>query len=115
MHHNGHKKQIHLLKKDGSAESEKSWDLDVPFLKRYTGYQYLLMVSSAIQIVTGLICVSLSVLGLITPLWLATIMSMMGSVLTMLGAYILYDTYKNAINIENLRNAAINRIIKECN
>lgn len=115
MHKYGQKKQSHLLSDDGPKDVYKNSSGHIPLHKKFTGNQLLLMGSSVIQIIVGLMSVALSVLGLITPLAIATLMSMFGSVLTMLGAYILYDTYKSRASVDNLCREAIHRVIKDHN
>lgn len=75
----------------------------------------LLLLTAAIQITTGLSLVYLSILGHIYPLWLATVMSMLGSVATMVGAYLWYDIMRDVDDIDSLVKNAIKRVINSQN
>ena len=67
------------------------------------------------QVVSGLVLVYLSILGVVQKLWLATVLSGLGSVVTMLGGYLLYDVLRNHYTIDHLVRNAINRAINSQN
>lgn len=67
------------------------------------------------QIMAGVILVYFSVLGTVHQPWLATFLSGLGSVITMLGAYLLYDQLRNQHTLDGLLRNAINRAITSQN
>jgi hypothetical protein len=76
----------------------------------------LLQLSSAsVQILLGLSVVAISILGLIQPLWLSTLMSMVGSVSVMAGTYSVYDAVAGKNTFDLLINHAIRRVIRSQN
>ncbi len=115
MQRNGRYKQAHLLSQTPKTETSIEVKSDTSDWRQFSGFELLLMASGALQILVGVLSVGLSVLGMITPLWVATLMSMFGSVITMIGAYIIYEVYKSRKSVENLSKDAINRVIKEQN
>lgn len=73
------------------------------------------LISASLQIVAGLCLITLAILGLITPLWVSAVMSMIGSASTVVGIFLLYDTTRERKSVENLARDSIRRIIKEQN
>lgn len=71
--------------------------------------------NAILQIITGICVVFLSILRLIEPAWMASLMSMLGSVLTMLGAYLLYDTVKERYSVAKLIRDAVHRLVNHQN
>ncbi len=63
------------------------------------------------QIVLGGAVVLISLLGLIRPLWVSTILSMFASVTVMLGIYFLYTSVTKVRNPDKLLGNAIRRVI----
>ncbi len=59
--------------------------------------------------------VGMAILGLMQPLWLSTILSMVGSVAFMTGFYILYNLFSDKSNFDTLINRAIQRVIRNQN
>ncbi len=109
----GNKKQI-LSPETGKSSAGESLDQEVRFRRLRTVHP-LPLISSLLQIITGLSVVVLALLGLIIPFGAAAIMSILGSVLTMMGIYQLFDTFKQRNSVEKLASDSINRIIKEQN
>jgi hypothetical protein len=86
------------------------------WLKQVVKSESLLQLSSAsIQILLGLSVVAISILGLIQPLWLSTLMSMFGSVAVMAGSYNMYDAVAGKNTFDLLINHAIRRVIRSQN
>tara|TARA_R110002124_G_scaffold47149_2_gene140672 strand:+ start:9963 stop:10316 length:354 start_codon:yes stop_codon:yes gene_type:complete len=77
-------------------------------LSTISGFQ---LVSACIQIFLGTAVVALSLLELIQPVWLATIMSVLGSVSIILGLLCFYKVFSNSENFNALINKAIQRVI----
>lgn len=90
---------------------ENEW---VPF-KRLRTVNPLHLFSSVLQIVTGLSLILFAMLGLISPLWSAGLMSLLGSVLTVVGVYLLYETIKKRHSINKLARESVRRIIQDQN
>lgn len=75
----------------------------------------LLLLSGCSQLLIGLIVVTLSITGFIVPLWVASFMSVIGSVTTMGGAYILYEIFSEKNEIDNLYKSSVKRVINSQN
>ena len=73
------------------------------------------LVASMLQLIVGSCVIMLAMVGLITPLWVAAIMSMLGSALFMTGGYMLYDTFKERSSVSKLARNSVRRIIREQN
>ncbi|MDR9418833.1 hypothetical protein [Gracilimonas sp.] len=73
------------------------------------------LISSVTQILVGLAVVTLSLLNGIQPLWLATIMTVMGSISTMIGIFFLYRTITKTGAFDSLLHRAIKRVINSQN
>jgi hypothetical protein len=73
------------------------------------------MIAAISQIVLGLTIVTVSVLGLIQPQWLATVLIMIASVTTMIGLYLLYITAAKRNNHNSLLRNAMQRIMQHKN
>lgn len=63
------------------------------------------------QILLGSVVVLLSTAGLIQPIWVATSLSMLGSIATLLGLYFLYTVIFQKKNSERLLRDAMRRIM----
>lgn len=72
-------------------------------------------VAAAMQIFLGTSVVALSLLNSINPLWLATIMTVFGSITTMIGLYFMYRTVTNSGAFDSLLHKAIKRVISSQN
>lgn len=75
----------------------------------------VLILSGFTQLVSGMIIVALSITGYVQPLWVASLMSVIGSISTMTGAYILYEVFSERNEIDNLYKSAIKRVINSKN
>lgn len=73
------------------------------------------LVSGFLLIVNGLIVVSITILGLITPFWISAILCLLGSVSSMGGVFLIYQTVSCQGSFESLINKAIRRVIKSQN
>lgn len=76
---------------------------------------FLYFLSAGCQMLAGLLLVGVAVTGSIKTMWLATVLSAMGSVVSMTGAYLLYDLLRNRYNVDHLVKDAINRAISNLN
>lgn len=73
------------------------------------------VVSAVAQIVLGLVVTLISILNLVTPMFLAATLSLIGCIVAMLGLYQLYDVLKGAGGSNDLVRDAIERAIKSRN
>lgn len=71
--------------------------------------------AGAFQIFTGLILVGISILGLLTPVWFSAVMSLIGSITSMAGVYLIYHTLSDSPMFDNLVNSAIKRVVNSQN
>lgn len=71
----------------------------------------LYLIAGAAQVILGLTVVLVSVLGLVSPLWFSTLLTMFASVATMLGAWQLYSTLSGRRGADSLIREAIRRIM----
>lgn len=75
----------------------------------------LYLAGSVVLIITGLLMVTMALLFLVQPIWLAAIVSFLGCMSSMLGVFQLYDLTKNADAIAKISRDAIDRAIKSQN
>lgn len=75
----------------------------------------LYLAGSVVQIISGLLMVTIAMLFLVQPIWLAAIVSFLGCLATMLGVFQLYDLTKNADAAEKISRDAIERALKSQN
>ena len=93
------------------------------FKKTNTRFQSILINSDVIipvgsgvlQIFIGLTLVAISILGLVSPLWLSAILSLAGSVSCMAGIFLVYHVLSNRGTFESLINQSIRRVISAQN
>ncbi len=79
------------------------------------GYHYLILGLALVSICAGLFLVTLSIAGVIRPLFLSGLGSMFGSVAIMLGGFVLYEEVTGSKDRGRLLHDALNRIIKDHN
>lgn len=75
----------------------------------------LYLAGSVALILTGLLMVTMAMLFLVQPIWLAAIVSFLGCLSSMLGVFQLYDLTKNADAMAKISRDAIDRAIKSQN
>lgn len=71
--------------------------------------------SGIMQILVGFMLVGVSILGLVTPLWLSAVLSLAGSVSCMAGIFLVYHVVSTRGTFENLINQSIRRVISAQN
>lgn len=71
----------------------------------------LRMAAGVSQVLLGLTVVLISVLGLVSPAWFSTLLTMFASVVTMVGCFYLYSLLSRKRNVESLIREAIRRIM----
>jgi len=80
----------------------------------YSG-NMLQLTAACLLVALGAIVVSVTLLGLLQPLWLSTVLSMIGSVSVMVGIYIFYSLFSDMSTFDTLINKAIQRVIRNQN
>lgn len=85
------------------------------FVKRVHSLRIFQIIAGICQILLGLSVITVSVLGLIKPLWVSVVLSMIGSVTTMIGLYLVYIMTTNSDNHNSLIRSAIRRVMKARN
>ena len=73
------------------------------------------LISAMSQIFLGSFVVALSILGVIKPIWLSTIISIFGSITTVIGLFFTYQIFSEADAFNTLLHRAIKRVINSQN
>ena len=73
------------------------------------------LVSALSQIFLGSFVVALSILGVIKPIWLSTIIAIFGSITTMIGLFFTYQIFSETDAFNTLLHRAIKRVINSQN
>ncbi len=111
-------------KEKNSLVQENSIRIDIPtrnlssfsvFFDRVHSVNGLHLLSALSQIFLGLSVVALSVLNIIQPAWIATIMTVVGSITTTVGLYFVYYILTHTDSFDSLLNKAIKRVINSQN
>lgn len=71
--------------------------------------------SGMLQVVAGLVLISITIMGIIQPLWLSAMFSILGSITSMMGVLLLYYSFAAEHSLETLINQAIKRVINSQN
>lgn len=71
----------------------------------------LRMAAGVSQVLLGLTVVLSSVLGLVSPFWFSTLLTMFASMVTMVGCFYLYSLFARKRDAESLIREAIRRIM----
>jgi len=97
-----------------SESQENPADQDKKFLSILNADAGLIA-AGIIQIISGLSIVGVSILGLLNPLWLSAIMSLVGSISSMFGVYLIFHAIAVKGNFDTLINQSIKRVIRDQN
>jgi len=81
------------------------------FMNKIHSVNGLFLLSSVFQIILGISVVALTISGLIKPFWVATIMTVIGSITTMVGLVMLIYTFKESNAFDSLLQQAIRRVV----
>lgn len=76
---------------------------------------FIPLLAGVLLVVTGLVVVSITILGFITPLWISAILSLIGSVSSMVGVFLIYQTVSSQGSFDSLINKAIRRVVDSQN
>lgn len=85
------------------------------FMDKVHSIDGLYFVSSLLQIFLGSAVVALSLVGSIQPVWVATLMTVFGSIALMSGLFMLHRTIVYAGTFDSLLQKAIKRVINHQN
>lgn len=85
------------------------------FVKRAHSFPILQIFAGFCAILMGVSVITVSVLGLIEPIWVSVALSMIASVTTMIGLYLVYIIATNSGNYKSLIRNAIRRVMKARN
>ncbi|MEX0610178.1 MAG: hypothetical protein WD016_09205 [Balneolaceae bacterium] len=85
------------------------------FMERVHSINGVHFISALAQIFLGTCVVALSLINSIQPLWLATIMTVFGSITSMIGLYFMYYIFSHAGVFDSLLHKAIKRVINSQN
>ncbi|HKK44272.1 MAG TPA: hypothetical protein VJ964_02040 [Balneolaceae bacterium] len=85
------------------------------FVDRTHTLNTLYLVAGFCQILLGMAVITISVLGLIKPFWLSASLSMISSVTTMIGLYLVYITVSNTYDRNSLLRNAMKRVMESKN
>lgn len=81
----------------------------------YWNTNTLHFLAGSVQIVAGMSIVGITILGLLTPLWIAAILSMFGSISSMFGVYMIFQAISSSGKFDTLINQSIKRVIRDQN
>lgn len=84
-------------------------------LNRFWNSNTLQVIAGSVQIVAGMSIVGITILGLLTPLWIAAILSLLGSVSSMFGVYMIFQAVSSTGKFDTLINQSIKRVIRDQN
>lgn len=85
------------------------------FFDRVHSINGLHLLSALSQIILGFSVVALSVLDIIQPSWIASVMTAIGSMTTIVGFYFVYYIFTHTNSFDSLLNKAIKRVINSQN
>lgn len=80
-----------------------------------SGYHYLIISLALVSICAGLLLVTVSIAGIIKPIFLSGLGSMIGSAAMMIGSFVLYEEITSSKDNGKLLHEALKRVIKEHN
>lgn len=109
----GHKKSDQpfinpdLKDRMGVPDREKSvWSLF------RNGHTFIPLLSGIIQLKIGTVLVFFTILGMVEPLWVSAFLSIFGSILFMMGGFLIYHTITSLGSFDTLLNKAIRKAIR---
>lgn len=73
------------------------------------------LIAGAVQVKIGLLIVSITILGMVQPLWVSTLLSLLGSISCMMGGFMIYNTITGFESHKSLISRAIHRVINSQN
>lgn len=76
------------------------------------GHTLVPMLSGIMQLKIGTVLVLVSILGMVEPLWISAILSIFGSILFMLGGFLIYHTITSLGSFETIVNKGIRNSVR---
>ena len=112
-----HKKtHYHYHHKDFQDSKKKKQDIRPGFRILLTsGKTAIPLLAGAVQVKIGLLIVSITILGMVQPLWVSTLLSLLGSISCMMGGFMIYNTVIGFESHKSLISRAIHRVINSQN
>jgi len=116
IHGDQKKTHYHYHHKD-FQDSKKRRHVKQPGLKALllNGNTAIPLISGIVQVKIGLLIVSVTILGMVQPLWVSTLLSLLGSISCMMGGFMIYNTITGQESHKTLISRAINRVINSQN
>lgn len=85
------------------------------FISQVYSYSTLQLFAAVCQVLLGMIVITVSILGFIQPLWMSTFLSMIASIVTMVGVYIIYAMLSQKLDPDLLLRNAMRRVMEAKN
>jgi len=98
-----------------SSTSSRKSKSSLQKLNSWWNSNTLQIIAGSIQIVAGMSIVGITILGLLQPLWIAALLSMLGSVSSMFGVYMIFQAVSSSNKFDSLINQSIKRVIRDQN
>lgn len=76
------------------------------------GHTFVPPISAIIQLKIGSVLVFFSILGMVEPLWISAVLSIFGSILFMLGGFLIYHTITGLGSFDSLVGKAIRKAVR---
>lgn len=76
------------------------------------GHTLVPLLSGFIQLKIGTVLVFFSILGMVEPLWISAFLSIFGSILFMMGGFMIYHTITSLGSFDTIVNKAIRKAIR---
>lgn len=109
------KEKSHFLRELHIEETTKKVSRISQVMEQVHSVNTLHLISAMSQIFLGSFVVALSILGVIKPIWLSTIISIFGSITTVIGLFFTYQIFSEADAFNTLLHRAIKRVINSQN
>lgn len=100
-----------IISADSRNRVNRFWE----FGQLFNIENFFQLISICLQIILGLSVVTAAILGLIQPLWLATMFGIFGSATAISGVYIAYRFFTRNQVFDSLITRAIRRVIQSQN
>lgn len=112
-----HKKtDYHYHQKDFQNNRKKNQNIRPGFrVLLSSGKTAIPLLAGAVQVKIGLLIVSITILGMVQPLWVSTLLSFLGSLSCMMGGFMIYNTVTCFESHKSLISRAIHRVINSQN
>lgn len=85
------------------------------FISQVYSYNTLQLFAAVCQVLLGMTVITVSILGFIQPLWMSTFLSMIASIVTMVGVYIIYAMLSRKLDPDLLLRNAMRRVMEAKN